>query len=74
MLRWYSLANIEQWAIDLAWDVVARFGRTRWGPQSAPLPREFFQDYVRIAYEESTHFGCVSYMLVFGIIYLSRCV
>lgn len=44
----HALAHIEFNAIDLAWDLVARFGRT--------CPRAFADDWVRIAAEESLHF------------------
>lgn len=46
----HALAHIELNAIDLAWDVVARFaGR-------ATLPRDFFDDWVGVADEEAKHF------------------
>jgi len=44
----HALAHIEFTAIDLAWDLVARFG--------AGCPRAFADDWVRIAAEESLHF------------------
>lgn len=40
----HSLAHIESWAVDLAWDVIARFGRER----SYALPRAFFDDWVQV--------------------------
>lgn len=46
----HALAHIELNAIDLAWDIVARFG-----PQSG-LPREFFDDWVQVAVDEALHF------------------
>jgi uncharacterized ferritin-like protein (DUF455 family) len=45
----HALAHIELNAIDLAWDLVARFGRE-------PLPRAFFDDWVGVAAEEASHF------------------
>ena len=45
----HALAHIELNAIDLAWDLVARF--TKIG-----LPREFFDDWVGVASEEAHHF------------------
>jgi uncharacterized ferritin-like protein (DUF455 family) len=45
----HALAHIELNAIELAWDIVARFAQ-----QS--LPREFFDDWVRIGAEEAHHF------------------
>lgn len=39
----HSLAHIESWAIDLSWDIIARFGSH---PDYAPyLPRDFFNDW-----------------------------
>ena len=49
----HAIAHIEFNAIDLAWDLVARFGDPK-------LPREFFDDWVRVADEEALHFGLVS--------------
>jgi uncharacterized ferritin-like protein (DUF455 family) len=45
----HALAHIELNAIDLAWDIVARFSRE-------PLPRSFFDDWVGVAAEEAVHF------------------
>ncbi len=45
----HALAHIELNAIDLAWDMIARFG----GPE---LPRGFYDDWVRVADEEGKHF------------------
>ncbi|WP_374652479.1 ferritin-like domain-containing protein [Dongia sp.] len=45
----HALAHIELNAIDLAWDLLARFGR-------ADLPRAFFDDWVRVGDEEALHF------------------
>ncbi len=46
----HALAHIELNAVDLAWDVIARF-------RAAPaLPREFFEDWVGVAVEEANHF------------------
>ena len=44
----HALAHIELNAIDLAWDLVARFG--------TKLPRQFAHDWVKVADEESLHF------------------
>jgi uncharacterized ferritin-like protein (DUF455 family) len=46
----HALAHIELNAIDLAWDIAARFS-------TAPLPREFFDDWVHVAAEEAEHFA-----------------
>ncbi|MGH7062986.1 MAG: ferritin-like domain-containing protein, partial [Stellaceae bacterium] len=45
----HALAHIELNAIDLGWDIVARFSEER-------LPRRFFDDWVRVAVEEAGHF------------------
>ncbi|KIP09319.1 hypothetical protein PHLGIDRAFT_86770 [Phlebiopsis gigantea 11061_1 CR5-6] len=47
----HALANIEQWAIDLAWDIIARFG-----PANPNLPPAFFSDFTKMALDESKHF------------------
>jgi uncharacterized ferritin-like protein (DUF455 family) len=49
----HAVAHIELNAIDLAWDLIARF--------AAPdLPREFFDDWVAVADQEATHHALVS--------------
>ncbi len=49
----HALAHIELNAIDLAWDMVARFSSER-------LPRAFYDDWVRVADEESKHFALLA--------------
>lgn len=49
----HALAHIELNAIDLAWDLVARFSE-------AGLPRAFFDDWVAVAAEEAEHFAMLS--------------
>ena len=44
----HALAHIELNAVDLAWDIVARFS-------AQGLPTEFFDDWVRVAAEEALH-------------------
>ncbi|XP_033725016.1 uncharacterized protein HI_0077-like [Pecten maximus] len=66
----HSLANIEQWAIDLSWDIVARFRclassnhtETDHTPdgQGQQLPKEFFDDFVKVACDEAKHFLLLS--------------
>ncbi|XP_055059812.1 uncharacterized protein [Misgurnus anguillicaudatus] len=51
----HSLANIEQWAIDLSWDVIARFSTFRLS-NGEPLPRHFFDDFVKVAGDEAKHY------------------
>ena len=45
----HAIAHIELNAIDLAWDMIARFA-------SADLPRAFYDDWVRVGDEEAKHF------------------
>ena len=46
----HALAHIELNAIDLAWDIIARFS-------GEGLPVEFFDDWVNVAAEEAEHFA-----------------
>ncbi|CAN8237287.1 unnamed protein product [Cochlearia groenlandica] len=46
----HSLAHTESWAIDLSWDIIARFGKQE------KMPRDFFTDFVRVAQDEGRHF------------------
>jgi uncharacterized ferritin-like protein (DUF455 family) len=45
----HALAHIELNAIDLGWDIIARFS-------GEALPRSFFDDWVGVASEEALHF------------------
>jgi uncharacterized ferritin-like protein (DUF455 family) len=59
----HALAHIELNAIDLAWDLVARFGGARFGVarfDEAGLPRAFFDDWVTVAADEAEHFTLLS--------------
>ena len=59
----HALAHIELNAIDLAWDIIARFSRE-------PLPRGFFDDWVGVAAEEAHHFELLAQRLAdFGAHY-----
>jgi uncharacterized ferritin-like protein (DUF455 family) len=59
----HALAHIELNAIDLAWDLVARFS-------GEPLPRAFFDDWVGVASEEALHFELLTRRLAdFGARY-----
>ena len=49
----HALAHIELNAIDLGWDIVARFSNEK-------LPREFFDDWVGVAAEEAEHFALLA--------------
>ncbi|KAL4182409.1 hypothetical protein AMTRI_Chr11g149880 [Amborella trichopoda] len=46
----HSLVHTESWAIDLSWDIIARFGRQE------GMPRPFFDDFVKVAQDEGRHF------------------
>jgi uncharacterized ferritin-like protein (DUF455 family) len=52
----HALAHIELNAIDLAWDLVARFA-------GAGLPAAFHDDWVAVAAEEARHFRLLSQRL-----------
>jgi uncharacterized ferritin-like protein (DUF455 family) len=59
----HALAHIELNAIDLGWDIVARFA-------GDGLPRSFFDDWVRVAAEEAGHFELLAARLAdFGARY-----
>jgi uncharacterized ferritin-like protein (DUF455 family) len=49
----HALAHIELNAIDLGWDIIARFA-------AADLPRAFFDDWVGVAAEEAAHFALLA--------------
>jgi uncharacterized ferritin-like protein (DUF455 family)/nitrite reductase/ring-hydroxylating ferredoxin subunit len=51
----HSLANVEQWAIDLAWDIICRFANFQ--ALGKTLPKAFFDDFVKVAADEAKHFG-----------------
>lgn len=46
----HALAHIELNAIDLGWDIIARFS-------ADGLPQQFFDDWVGVAAEEAEHFA-----------------
>ncbi|XP_060083876.1 uncharacterized protein HI_0077-like [Ylistrum balloti] len=62
----HSLANIEQWAIDLSWDIVARFPCwpsdvvTDHTTDVLQLPKAFFDDFIQVACDEAKHFLLLS--------------
>lgn len=59
----HALAHIELNAIDLAWDIVARFA-------AQDLPGDFFDDWVGVAAEETEHFVMLATRLqAFGSLY-----
>lgn len=57
----HSLANIEQWAIDLAWDIIARgpelAHKELKGTRTKSLPVQFYTDFLKIAEDEAKHFS-----------------
>ncbi|KAI2467320.1 DUF455-domain-containing protein [Annulohypoxylon bovei var. microspora] len=58
----HALANIEQWAIDLAIDIIVRFASFHTtspdgNDNSQQLPRTFFYDWLKVANDEAKHFS-----------------
>ncbi|MEM1384095.1 MAG: ferritin-like domain-containing protein [Pseudomonadota bacterium] len=53
----HAIAHIELNAVDLHWDMIARYTHV-------PMPLGFFDDWVKAADEESKHFGLLSDRLV----------
>ena len=53
----HALAHIELNAIDLAWDIIARF-------HAAELPRGFYDDWLLVAEEEAKHYSLLAERLV----------
>ena len=49
----HAIAHIELNAIDLAWDIVARFA-------DQDLPHAFFDDWIAVAAEEAEHYALLS--------------
>ena len=49
----HAVAHIELNAVDLHWDIIARFGHE-------PMPLGFYDDWVKAAAEESRHFNLIS--------------
>jgi uncharacterized ferritin-like protein (DUF455 family) len=52
----HALAHIELNAIDLAWDIIARFA-------TPELPNRYFSDWVHVAAEEAHHFSLLAQRL-----------
>ncbi|MEM7318804.1 MAG: ferritin-like domain-containing protein [Pseudomonadota bacterium] len=48
----HAVAHIELNAVDLHWDIIARFGHV-------PMPIGFYDDWVKCADEESKHFNLI---------------
>ncbi len=49
----HAIAHIELNAIDLAWDIIARF-------TNEALPKLFYDDWVQVALDEAEHFNLLS--------------
>jgi uncharacterized ferritin-like protein (DUF455 family) len=52
----HALAHIEFNAIDLAWDIIARFA-------DQDLPKGFYDDWVKVAHQEAEHFMALDKIL-----------
>lgn len=52
----HSLANIEQWAIDLAWDLIARTPELS-ARLGVKVPNQLYSDFIKIAVDEAKHFS-----------------
>ncbi|MBF0325007.1 MAG: ferritin-like domain-containing protein [Alphaproteobacteria bacterium] len=52
----HALAHIELNAIDLAWDIVARFSNDA-------MPKAFYDDWVQVALDEAVHFEMLADLL-----------
>jgi uncharacterized ferritin-like protein (DUF455 family) len=57
------LANIEQWAIDLSWDIVARYNLVEY-PDKSKLPKEFYDDFIKVASDEAKHYVLLEKRLI----------
>ena len=53
----HALAHIELNAVDLAWDIIARFAHL-------DLPRSYYNDWVGVAVEEAEHFSALADRLI----------
>jgi len=59
----HAIAHIELNAVDLHWDIIARF-------TDVPMPRGFYDDWVQAAADESRHFNLLSDRLQdYGVAY-----
>jgi uncharacterized ferritin-like protein (DUF455 family) len=54
----HSLVHIESVAIDLSWDVLCRFNS-----QHPDLPREFYDDWLKVAADECRHYRMLKHRL-----------
>ncbi|WWC91625.1 uncharacterized protein L201_006571 [Kwoniella dendrophila CBS 6074] len=58
----HALANIEQYAIDLAWDIIARFADFTINGERLPI--EYFLDWAKVAEDEAKHYTLLARRLV----------
>ncbi len=58
---YHALAHIELNAIDLAWDIIARFTAPQLTAEACP--RGFYDDWVRVADDEARHFTLIEQRL-----------
>ena len=60
----HALAHIELNAVDLAWDVMVRFAGYAWeniqDEKDFSLPKNFFEDWCKVADDEAKHFLMLS--------------
>lgn len=59
----HSLANIEQWAIDLSWDIICRYSSLEY-PDKTKLPKDFYDDFIKVACDEAKHFNLLEKRLI----------
>ncbi|WVQ84301.1 hypothetical protein IAT38_006453 [Cryptococcus sp. DSM 104549] len=62
ILMLHALANIEQYAIDLAWDIIARFADFEVNGER--LPVAYFLDWAKVAEDEAKHYTLLARRLV----------
>lgn len=71
----HSLANIELWAIDLAWDIIVRgqelahrhafaYFHPSDGKSAPKLPAQFYADFAKVAEDEAKHFSLLQERLL----------
>ena len=56
----HALSHIELNAIDLAWDIIARFSGYYNAAEGFALPIDFYEDWLKVADDEAKHFLMLS--------------
>lgn len=56
----HALSHIELNAIDLSWDIIARFAHYYQVADEFSLPLEFYEDWLKVADDEAKHFLMLS--------------